>query len=72
MSGKSSSQQQKLAFDVLDNSIALILITEWPEFRSIDFNIIKNKLKSAIIFDGRNQYRKRDMKKNGIEYLCIG
>ena len=58
--------------DVLDGSDALILLTEWPEFRSPDFNKIKSKLKTPIFFDGRNQFDKDDMKKNGIEYHQIG
>jgi UDPglucose 6-dehydrogenase len=43
-------------YDVLKNSNALILLTEWKEFRSPDFDEIKNQLISPIIFDGRNQY----------------
>tara|TARA_Y100000590_G_scaffold229929_1_gene259301 strand:+ start:256 stop:1596 length:1341 start_codon:yes stop_codon:yes gene_type:complete len=58
--------------DVLNGSDALVLLTEWPEFRSPDFTEIKSKLKTPIFFDGRNQFDKDDMKKNGIEYHQIG
>ena len=59
-------------YDVLDDSVALILITEWPEFRSPDFDLIKSKLRNPIIFDGRNQYSGQKMKKLGFEYYQIG
>jgi len=62
----------KNKMDVLHNSDALILLTEWPEFRSPNLNKIKSLLKSKIIFDGRNQFNKDDMKKNGFEYYQIG
>ena len=43
-------------YDVLKDSVALILLTEWKEFRSPNFEEIKAQLKNSIIFDGRNQY----------------
>ena len=58
--------------DVLDRSDALILLTEWPEFRSPDFNKLGSMLKNKIIFDGRNQFDNQDMKKMGFEYHQIG
>ena len=58
--------------DVLNGSDALILLTEWPEFRSPDFNKIKSKLKSPVLFDGKNQFDKNEMKNIGIEYHQIG
>ena len=59
-------------YDALDNSDGLILITEWPEFRSPDFAMIKNKLKTPIIFDGRNQYIVEELEQIGFEYYQIG
>lgn len=59
-------------YDVLKNSEALILLTEWKEFRSPDFNEIKERLKNPIIFDGRNQYNNFDLLSFGIEYIQIG
>ena len=58
--------------DVLDNSIALVLLTEWPEFRSLDLNLLNKKLIKPIFFDGRNQFKKTDMKEQQIKYYCIG
>jgi UDPglucose 6-dehydrogenase len=59
-------------YDILDNSDAMILVTEWKEFRSPDFEGIKEKLKTNIIFDGRNQYNKDMLRKMGFEYYQIG
>ena len=59
-------------YDALDGSHGLILITEWPEFRSPDFNLIKSKLKHPVIFDGRNQYSEKKMEELGFEYYQIG
>ena len=56
----------------LDNADALVIVTEWKEFRSQDFNQIKQKLKANIIFDGRNIYDPATVKSAGIEYRAIG
>ena len=49
-----------------------MLLTEWKEFRSPDFDEIKNQLKSPVIFDGRNQYNAFNLEGKGIEYYQIG
>ena len=59
-------------YDALKESDALVLLTEWKEFRSPDFSRIKLLLKNSIIFDGRNQYNTSDLKEIGIEYYQIG
>ena len=46
--------------DVLNNVDALVLMTEWKEFRSPDFKLLNTKMKRKIIFDGRNQYQNFD------------
>jgi len=51
---------------------ALILLTEWKEFRSPDFGELKEKMKSPIIFDGRNQYGVFNLEEKGFEYYQIG
>ncbi|HCT63663.1 MAG TPA: UDP-glucose 6-dehydrogenase [Lachnospiraceae bacterium] len=51
---------------------ALVLVTEWKEFRSPDFDEIKKAMKEPIIFDGRNQYNDKIMSKIGFEYYRIG
>jgi UDPglucose 6-dehydrogenase len=59
-------------YDVLKDSDALVLLTEWKEFRSPDFEEIKAQLKTPVIFDGRNQYTNCDFDSKGIEYYRIG
>ena len=56
----------------LNNADALVIVTEWKEFRSQDFSHIKHKLKANIIFDGRNLYDPQAVKNAGIEYQSIG
>ncbi|CAM3626451.1 UDP-glucose dehydrogenase family protein [Polynucleobacter brandtiae] len=51
---------------------ALVIVTEWKAFRSPDFDLMKAKLKSPIIFDGRNLYEPQAMQELGIEYQGIG
>ncbi len=59
-------------YDALNGSDALILVTEWKEFRSPDFDEIKRRLKNKIIFDGRNQYNKTRLTMDMFEYIAIG
>lgn len=59
-------------YDALKGSDALILVTEWKEFRSPDFYEIKKRLKAPVIFDGRNQYDRKQLSKIGFEYYQIG
>lgn len=51
---------------------ALVIVTEWKEFRSPDFDAIKEGLKTALIFDGRNLYQPAMVRSHGIEYVAIG
>ena len=59
-------------YDALTDADAMILITEWKEFRSPDFDEIKSRLKSPVIFDGRNQYDAEQKSKLGFKYFQIG
>lgn len=59
-------------YTALINSDALILITEWKEFRTPDFEEMKKRLKFPVIFDGRNQYSAYALEKKGFEYYQIG
>lgn len=59
-------------YEALHEADALILITEWKEFRSPDFYEIKRLLKEPVIFDGRNQYNGKRVKEYGIDYYQIG
>ena len=59
-------------YGVLNKADALILLTEWKEFRAPDFLEIKRNLKQPIIFDGRNQYNALRLEEKGFEYYQIG
>lgn len=51
---------------------AIALLTEWKQFRLLNFSPIKKKMNEPVMFDGRNQYHPLDMKKKGFKYFCIG
>ncbi|MBI9031801.1 UDP-glucose 6-dehydrogenase, partial [bacterium] len=59
-------------YEALKNADALLLVTEWNQFRNPDFVAIKARLKTPIIFDGRNQYDPNELEKLGFEYYSIG
>ena len=59
-------------YDAIDNVDALLLVTEWKPFRNPDFDLMKSKMKRAVIFDGRNQYDPDSMNNAGFEYTAIG
>lgn len=59
-------------YEALKGAEALIIVTEWKEFRSPDFEEIKTLLKNPIIFDGRNLYDRKKLSEIGIEYYEIG
>ena len=60
------------SYDVLDGADALVVFTDWQEFRTPNFELIAEKLSKPIIFDGRNLYDPTYVKKQGIEYYSIG
>jgi len=72
LKGLKNIQYVDSKYEVLNNSDALVLLTEWKEFRLPDFDNIKSLLKSPIIFDGRNQYIAYDLENKGLEYHRIG
>jgi UDPglucose 6-dehydrogenase len=53
-------------------SDAIILVTEWPEFRLPDWQVICKSMKQNVMFDGRNIYHRKDLEKIGFTYYCIG
>jgi UDPglucose 6-dehydrogenase len=59
-------------YEALIEADCLAVLTEWPEFKIPNFNIINKLLNTTAIFDGRNIYDKEEMKKNGFDYFCIG
>ncbi|WP_243039100.1 UDP-glucose dehydrogenase family protein [Dyella sedimenti] len=60
------------ADETLKDADALVIVTEWKEFRSPDFTQLKTLLKAPVIFDGRNLYDPQEVSKHGIEYHSIG
>lgn len=60
------------AYDAVKNANALLLLTEWNEFRRPDFEKLKDLMKENIIFDGRNQYNFDRLKQLNFEYFQVG
>ncbi len=60
------------AYEALDGAEALLLLTEWREFREPDFNRVKKLLTKHVIFDGRNLYKKKQMNRLGFTHYGIG
>ncbi len=65
-------EYSKDRYEVLNGADALIIVTEWNEFRTPDFEKIKSSLKRPIIFDGRNVYELDTVKDYGFTYFSIG
>jgi UDPglucose 6-dehydrogenase len=59
-------------YDTLEGADAMLLVTEWAEFRNPDFDLIKSRLKNPVIFDGRNIYPKEELEKQGFTIYPIG
>lgn len=62
----------KDSYDALIDADALMLVTEWTEFRFPDWEKVKQLMKQAVLFDGRNIFDYKEMKKQGFEYYCLG
>ncbi len=56
----------------VENADCLLIVTEWSEFRFPDLDILKKKLNTLVVFDGRNIYNQKDMAIAGFDYFCIG
>lgn len=59
-------------YDATLDADAIVLVTEWNEFRLPSWSAIKKLVKQPVVFDGRNIYNKEDIKEAGFEYFCIG
>jgi len=62
----------KNKYDALNGVDALLLMTEWAAFRSPDFDELKQRMKSPVIIDGRNQFERFNLHEHGFEYYAIG
>ena len=54
------------------NADALMLITEWKEFRLPSWSVIKKTMNTPVVFDGRNIYERKELQEQGFSYFCIG
>ena len=59
-------------YDALEGADALVIFTDWPKFRTPDFDLIAKRLSSKLIFDGRNMYDPLLLAQRGFHYVCIG
>jgi UDPglucose 6-dehydrogenase len=60
------------AYDAIRDADAVVLVTEWNEFRSLDLNRIKELMKQPVLVDLRNIYDPEEMTAAGFSYVCIG
>lgn len=65
-------QAGKNDYDILDGADGLVIFTDWQQFRTPDFDLMKQKMKTPVIFDGRNLYDPNYVRKQGILYHSIG
>ena len=59
-------------YSAVDDCDALVLVTEWREFRVLNFNVLKKRMKAKVVFDGRNIYEPEEMKEEDFSYVSIG
>jgi UDPglucose 6-dehydrogenase len=62
----------KSAAEALEDADALVIVTEWSQFRSPDFELIRSKLKHPALFDGRNMFDPGIVTRFGLSYFSIG
>jgi len=60
------------AYQTLEGADALVIFTDWPQFRTPDFDVIGARLGRRVIFDGRNLYEPVAMARRGFKYICVG
>lgn len=79
VAAKNALEASRVPFDscespieTIDGADALLIVTEWPEFRALNWRTIKSKMKQPLVFDGRNLFDPAKMKEAGIEYFGIG
>jgi len=70
LKGKAELKDDAIA--AAKNADAIVLVTEWPEFRLPDWEVVCKIMKQNVMFDGRNIYHRNDLVKIGFTYYCIG
>ena len=63
---------KRQAYDVAQGADAVVLVTEWNEFRSLDLERLKSLMKAPVFVDLRNVYRPHEMARHGFAYVSIG
>lgn len=59
-------------YEAADGADAIVIVTEWNEFKFLDFDRLKKIMRSPLVFDGRNMFKPDRIRNKGIEYHCIG
>lgn len=59
-------------YDAVLNADALLMLTEWKQFRLPSWGVVAKSMKTPLIIDGRNIYDAEELRQNGFEYYCIG
>ena len=59
-------------YEALKDADAMVVVTEWQEFKVPKFTYIEKSLKEKVIFDGRNIYDKEEVCEQGFAYVCVG
>ena len=59
-------------YDAMDDADAVIILTEWNEFRSLDLKKVRSLLKTPLVIDLRNLYKRQDMQRHGFHYVSVG
>lgn len=79
VAAKNAVESSRVPFESCESALAaaegadaLLIVTEWPEFAGVKLSDLKKKMRSPLIFDGRNLFDPAKMKAAGIEYHCIG
>jgi UDPglucose 6-dehydrogenase len=79
VAGANAQEACRVPFELADSALeavqgadALLIITEWPEFRAIDWAAMKTKMNKLLVFDGRNLFDPAKMSDLGVEYYGIG
>jgi UDPglucose 6-dehydrogenase len=65
-------QYRRKNMKALEDADALIIVTEWNEFRNPDFNVLAKNLRDKVVFDGRNIYDPEKIREHGLKYYGIG